>query len=59
VAIARGFTSQEIAEQLQLSQKTIETYRARIYYKLGLKTRAELVGYAIARGLLLGKVGEA
>lgn len=58
-AIARGFTSQEIAQQLQLSQKTVQTYRARIYEKLGLKTRAELVGYAIVTGLLTGKIGEA
>lgn len=51
-AIARGFTSQEVAHQLQLSTKTVETYRARIYDKLGLKTRADLVHYAIAVGLL-------
>lgn len=60
ISIARGFTSQEIAHQLQLSPKTIETYRARIYEKLGLKTRAELVGYAMATGLMTGsEVGEA
>lgn len=59
-AIARGFTSQEIAYQLELSHKTVETYRARLYDKLGLKTRAELVGYAIATGLLVGsEAGEA
>jgi DNA-binding NarL/FixJ family response regulator len=51
-SIARGFTSQEVAKQLQLSAKTVETYRARIYDKLGLKTRADLVHYAIAVGLL-------
>lgn len=51
-AIARGFTSQEVAKQLQLSTKTVETYRARIYDKLGLKTRADLVHYAIAVGLM-------
>jgi len=51
-AIARGFTSQEVAQQLQLSTKTVETYRSRIYDKLGLKTRADLVHYAIAVGLL-------
>jgi DNA-binding NarL/FixJ family response regulator len=58
-AIARGFTNQEIAQRLQLSPKTVETYRARIYEKLGLKTRAELVGYATATGLLTGQIGEA
>ena len=51
-AIARGFTSHEVAEQLQLSTKTVETYRSRIYDKLGLKTRADLVHYAMAVGLL-------
>ncbi len=51
-AIARGFTSHEVAEQLQLSTKTVETYRSRIYEKLGLKTRADLVHYAIAVGLM-------
>lgn len=51
-AIARGFTSQEVAQQLKLSTKTVETYRSRIYDKLGLKTRADLVHYAIAVGLL-------
>jgi two-component system response regulator NreC len=51
-AISRGFTSQEVAQQLQLSTKTVETYRSRIYDKLGLKTRADLVHYAIAVGLL-------
>lgn len=51
-AIARGFTSHEVALQLQLSTKTVETYRSRIYDKLGLKTRADLVHYAIAVGLL-------
>lgn len=51
-AIARGFTSQEVAQQLELSTKTVETYRSRVYDKLGLKTRADLVHYAIAVGLL-------
>ena len=50
--IARGFTNQEIAEELRLSTKTVETYRARIYYKLKLRSRAELVEYALAVGLL-------
>ena len=53
-AIAHGFTSQEISRKLAVSPKTIETYRSRIYEKLGLKTRADLVGYAIATGLVGG-----
>ena len=50
--IVRGFTSREVAEQLRLKTNTIETYRLRIYDKLNLKTRADLVEYALASGLL-------
>jgi two-component system, NarL family, response regulator NreC len=50
--IVRGFTGREVAEQLGLKANTIETYRLRIYDKLNLKTRADLVKYALASGLL-------
>jgi two-component system, NarL family, response regulator NreC len=50
--IALGFTSVEIARQLHLSPRTVESHRAHIINKLGLSTRAELVSYAIGRGLL-------
>lgn len=50
--IALGHTSVEIAHKLQLSPRTIETHRAHIHQKLGLATRAELVRYALDRGLL-------
>lgn len=50
--IALGYTAGEIAEQLALSPKSIETYRARIMQKLDLHSRAALVRYALARGLL-------
>lgn len=50
--IARGFTSREIAQQYHLSEKTVLTYRSRIYEKLGLRSRADLVQYAIAHGIL-------
>lgn len=50
--IALGHTAGEIAEQLTLSPKSIETYRARIMQKLDLHSRAALVRYALARGLL-------
>jgi DNA-binding NarL/FixJ family response regulator len=50
--LAQGHTNQEIADTLFLSVKTIETYRARITDKLGLRTRAELVRYALEAGLL-------
>ena len=57
-AVARGFTSDEIGRQLQLSAKTVETYRGRIYEKLGLHSRADLVHYALAAGLLDEPQGE-
>jgi two-component system response regulator NreC len=50
--IALGHTSVEIASQLGLSPRTIETHRARIHRKLNLRTRAELVRYALRCGLL-------
>jgi two-component system response regulator NreC len=50
--IALGHTSVEIARKLHLSPRTVETHRARVHRKLGLGTRAELVRYALRRGLL-------
>ncbi|MBI4316648.1 MAG: response regulator transcription factor [Chloroflexi bacterium] len=50
--VALGHTSAEIADRLSLSVKTVETYRARGMEKLGLRSRAALVQFAIARGLL-------
>jgi two-component system, NarL family, response regulator NreC len=50
--IALGHTSVEIARKLHLSPRTIETHRANIHRKLALATRAELVRYALRRGLL-------
>jgi two-component system, NarL family, response regulator NreC len=50
--IALGHTSVEIAHKLHLSPRTIETHRTRIHRKLGIATRAELVRYALARGML-------
>lgn len=50
--LAMGHTNQEIADRLFLSIKTVETYKARLKDKLGLQGRAELVRYAIWRGLL-------
>jgi two-component system response regulator NreC len=49
---AQGHTNRQIADQLFLSVKTIETYRARLMAKLGLENRADLVRYAAAAGLL-------
>jgi two-component system response regulator NreC len=50
--IALGHTNAEIAEQLFLSVRTVETHRSHIQQKLRLSTRAELVGYALERGLI-------
>jgi DNA-binding NarL/FixJ family response regulator len=50
--IAQGYGSQEIAAQILVSVKTIETYRARIAEKLGLRTRSEIVRFAVQMGLL-------
>ena len=50
--IALGHTNNEIAEQLFLSVRTVETHRAHIQQKLGVSTRAELVRYALDNDLL-------
>jgi two-component system response regulator NreC len=50
--VALGYTNGQIADQLFLSVKTVETYRERVMSKLDLKSRAALVRYALGRGLL-------
>jgi two-component system, NarL family, response regulator NreC len=50
--LALGHTNQEIAKMLYISVRTAETHRAHIMQKLGLQTRADLVAYALDRGLL-------
>ena len=50
--IALGHTNTEIAEQLFLSVRTVETHRSHIQQKLRLSTRAELVDYALKRKLI-------
>jgi len=50
--IALGHTNTEIAEQLFLSVRTVESHRAHIQQKLRLSTRAELVRYALDHNLL-------
>jgi two-component system response regulator NreC len=54
VLVAQGHTSQQIADRLFLSVKTIESYRSRLMTKLGLSGRAELTRFAIDAGLLAG-----
>jgi DNA-binding NarL/FixJ family response regulator len=50
--LALGHTNQEIAKMLFISVRTAETHRAHIMQKLQLGSRAELVRYALAQGLL-------
>ena len=49
--IASGKTVGEIASLLELSDKTVSTYRARILEKMGMKTNAEIIHYAIRNNL--------
>ncbi len=49
---ARGLTIKEIAARLELSAKTVETYKSRATEKLDLNTRAEIVRFASAQGWL-------
>jgi DNA-binding NarL/FixJ family response regulator len=49
--IAQGLTAKVIAGKLGVSERTIQTYRERISNKLELRTRADLVHYAIAHGM--------
>ena len=50
--IALGHTNAEVAEQLYISIRTVESHRAHIQQKLGLSSRAELVRYALEHGLV-------
>ena len=52
VSVAQGYTSQQIAERLFLSVKTIESYRSRLMTKLNLRDRAALTQFAIEQGIL-------
>lgn len=50
--VAKGYSNKEIAEQLIISVKTVETHKSHVMEKLGFKTRPELVKYAMKKGLL-------
>jgi two-component system response regulator NreC len=50
--VAWGYSNKEIAAQLRISVKTVETYKARLGDKLELKSRTEIVRYAVRRGWL-------
>ncbi len=49
---ALGYTGLEIAGQLNISRRTVDSHRANLHAKLGVRTRAELVDYALGHGLI-------
>ena len=49
---ARGYTGREIGEQLVINVKTVDSHKGHLMAKLGLKTRSELVAYALKKGIL-------
>ncbi|RIX50608.1 DNA-binding response regulator [Paenibacillus nanensis] len=49
---AKGYSNKEIAEQLIISVKTVETHKSNVMEKLGLKSRPELIKFAMKKGLL-------
>ena len=50
--VARGYSSQQIAKQILVGVKTVETYRSRLTQKLGLRSRSDVVRFAVQMGLL-------
>jgi two-component system response regulator NreC len=50
--VAKGYSNKEIAEHLIISVKTVETHKSNLMEKLNLKTRPELVKFAMKKGLL-------
>jgi DNA-binding NarL/FixJ family response regulator len=50
--IAQGHSAKEIAAKLSVSARTVETYKTRAMQKLELKSRADIVRYALERGWL-------
>jgi DNA-binding NarL/FixJ family response regulator len=55
--LALGYTNQEIGKKLYISVRTVDTHRAHIMRKLELETRAELVMFALANGIIGPDVG--
>jgi two-component system invasion response regulator UvrY len=52
IRLARGATTREVSESLNLSPSTVETYRSRILEKLGLRNNSDITRFAIRRGLI-------
>jgi DNA-binding NarL/FixJ family response regulator len=59
ILVARGYSSQQIAKQILVGVKTVETYRSRLAQKLGLRTRSDVVRFAVQMGLLTPETLEA
>jgi DNA-binding NarL/FixJ family response regulator len=55
--LALGYMNQEIANKLFISVRTVDTHRAHVMQKLGIDTRAELVMFALAHGLIGSETG--
>ena len=49
--VAEGYTNAEIAARLEISSRTVETHRANMMRKLGLRTLAEVIRYALRRSI--------
>ena len=49
--VAEGYTNAEIAARLEISSRTVETHRANMMRKLGLRTLAEVIRYVLRRGI--------
>jgi two-component system, NarL family, response regulator NreC len=57
--VARGYSSEQIAKQILVGVKTVETYRSRLAQKLGLRARSDVVRFAVQMGLLTAETLEA
>ena len=57
--VAQGYSSKQIAEQILVGVKSVETYRSRLAEKLGLRTRSEVIRFAVQMGLLTPETLEA
>ncbi|HLW89416.1 MAG TPA: response regulator transcription factor [Terriglobales bacterium] len=56
--VARGYTSAQIAKEIFVGVKTVETYRSRFSEKLGLRTRRDVIRFAVQMGLLTAEALE-
>ena len=54
--VAEGYTNVEIATRLGISSRTVESHRANFMRKLGLHTLAEVIKYALRRGILFSDI---